>query len=68
MLNHRGLLPPPRTGRADFPHLALTETLASDISRELRAQRSQVNQPQLLKVPVHRYPFRQAKGSLAPTF
>src|SRR5208337_780906 len=58
------LLSPRRTGRADFPHPALAETLAASMRRSLPV-RSQGGQAQLFYLSVHRHTFRGSIGTLA---
>ena len=60
-------LPPPRTGRADFPHPARLDTVTQGIYGQLRDDPLQVHQAMLLQVLVVGLPFRRMKGSLAAT-
>src|SRR3990172_10321917 len=58
---------PPRTGRADFPHPALTTAVAVGMYRQLHGRASQIHQAQALEVLVVGHPFRRSEGPLAAT-
>src|SRR5208283_2528637 len=57
-------LSPRRTGRADLPHPALAETLASSMHR-LATLRSQRDQTQMFHLSVNRRTFGRPVGTLA---
>src|SRR5437016_2966805 len=59
------LIPPRRTGHADFPHPALAIALTSGMRRQLHGPGRQVNQAHTLEVLEEAHPFRRSKGPLA---
>src|SRR5882724_8793814 len=61
------LIPPHRTGRADFPHPALSIAVAIGMHRQLCGRTSQAHQAHTLEVLIVGHPFRRLKGPLAAT-
>src|SRR6266404_1373573 len=59
------LIPPRRTGHADFPHPALASALTSGMRRQLCGPGRQVHQAHTLEVLEVAHPFRRSKGPLA---